>query len=254
MLNPKLNTREQPEVLQKIEDQLVTDYPNIFSQNPLSGERLRYARNHVVRLHCQGRTKQGYAKKRPRKSDHEGGMNPHAEILDLTMVDDSDEELPLPTSKPVSQQGGNSNPVDVITTSKPSMMNHRTTSASISQSAKTFSVPAQTIPETPTPSLSHPPACFPSRELNTGLNHIHHFLKSCSPPLGHLLARFVDLGFKSVDILKEVSCSWTKDERLELLGKLRTARSLHGGEVSELELFALERRFRKYFLETSKGM
>jgi hypothetical protein len=60
----------------------------------------------------------------------------------------------------------------------------------------------------------------------------------------------VDLGFKSVDVLKEVACRWTTDERLELLKKLQVPQGLSGGEISELELLVfLERRFQKYYLE-----
>jgi len=52
-----------------------------------------------------------------------------------------------------------------------------------------------------------------------GLNHIHYFLKSCSPSLGHLLSRFINLGFKSVGTLR--SGMQLDEERLELLKKLR---------------------------------
>jgi hypothetical protein len=67
----------------------------------------------------------------------------------------------------------------------------------------------------------------------------------------HLLSCFVNLGFKSVDILKEVACSWTGDEQLEILKKLRVPQ---GGEISELELIVLERRFQRYSLENSNSV
>ena len=83
-----------------------------------------------------------------------------------------------------------------------------------------------------------------------GLNQIHHFLKSCSPSLGYLLTRFVNIGFKSVDTLEEVACNWTEEERLKLLKKLRVSDE----EISELELIALETRFQKYHLEILNGL
>ena len=67
--------------------------------------------------------------------------------------------------------------------------------------------------------------------------------------MGHFLSRFVDLGFKSTDILEEVACRWSRTERLELLTKLRVAQGSVGESVSELELIALERRFQKYSSE-----
>jgi hypothetical protein len=107
----------------------------------------------------------------------------------------------------------------------------------------------------PNASASHPSASF--SQVNTGKtgpvppDRIHHFLKSCSPPLGYLVSQFVNLGFRTVVILTEVACQWTPDERLELLKKLQVPR---GGQVSELELLALERRFQKYRLEILASM
>jgi hypothetical protein len=101
------------------------------------------------------------------------------------------------------------------------------------------------------------PACSSSQGDNmgkAGLSHMYEFLKSCSPPLGHLLSRFVNLGFKSPDILKEVSSNLTRDERIEVLRKLQVPLGSQGGEVSEVELVALERRFQKYYLDISNGM
>ena len=50
--------------------------------------------------------------------------------------------------------------------------------------------------------------------------YIHNFLKSCSPSLGHLLFRFVDLGFHSPELLREVTNNWTENEWRELMNRL----------------------------------
>lgn len=95
------------------------------------------------------------------------------------------------------------------------------------------------------------PTNIPKVESQTkGPNHIRNFLKSCSPSLEHLLSQFVNVGFKSPEILKEVACRWSKDERLEVLRKLQVTE----GDVSELELIALERRFQKYSSEIHNGL
>ncbi len=83
-----------------------------------------------------------------------------------------------------------------------------------------------------------------SKSGSNELSHIHAFLSSCSPPLDHLLSRFVDLGFKSSSILLEVASNWTQEERHHLLMKL--SRGHNGAAVTELELAALEKKFSAY--------
>ena len=75
------------------------------------------------------------------------------------------------------------------------------------------------------------------------VKRIRSFLLSCSPPLGHLLSRFIDIGFTSTAILLEVASNWTKDERMELLKELPLGPN--GVPVTQLELMALERRFQR---------
>ena len=75
----------------------------------------------------------------------------------------------------------------------------------------------------------------------SSMSYIHHFLQDCSPPLDHLLSRFVDLGFQTQDILREVAHVWTSEERRELMGRL--APGPNGNKLTELELAALERGF-----------
>lgn len=83
-----------------------------------------------------------------------------------------------------------------------------------------------------------------SKSGSNELSHVHAFLSSCSPPLDHLLSRFVDLGFKSSSILLEVALNWTQEERHDLLMKL--SRGHNGAAVTELELAALEKKFSGY--------
>ena len=75
----------------------------------------------------------------------------------------------------------------------------------------------------------------------SSMTYIHHFLQDCSPPLDHLLSRFVDLGFQTHGILKEVAHVWTSEERRELMRRL--APGPNGNKMTELELAALERGF-----------
>jgi hypothetical protein len=74
------------------------------------------------------------------------------------------------------------------------------------------------------------------------ISHVHSFLRSCEPPLEHLLPRFFDLGFHSQGLLQVVACKWTTEERRELLRRLAPGPN---GEmtVTELELAALDRAF-----------
>jgi methylase of polypeptide subunit release factors len=109
------------------------------------------------------------------------------------------------------------------------------------------STPAQKPADPPT--VSHPPAHAKIDVGNEGLEQVQYFLKTCEPSLGHLFSLFVDLGFKSADILKTVTLNWARNDRLDLLRRLRVPQGLGGGEVSELELIALERRFQTYYLE-----
>jgi hypothetical protein len=134
----------------------------------------------------------------------------------------------------------------------PGKLEPRTYSMSTSQATDSSipsSVPEQKAPKDSASQPFEPP--LPPVNMGNQVDHIHHFLKSCSPSMEHLLSCFVNLGFRSVDILKEVACSWTGNERLEILKKLRVP---EGGQISELELIVLERRFQKYSLENLNGM
>jgi len=69
---------------------------------------------------------------------------------------------------------------------------------------------------------------------------VHQFLRNCAPSMEHLLYRFVEIGFQSLDKLQAVADFWTADERRDLLKRLPPS---NGKCITELELAALERGF-----------
>lgn len=151
-----------------------------------------------------------------------------------------------PSSKPKPRGEGNRKPLEVITPLTAPELKARTVVASTSHASASTFPSISTLNVSTFRPASHPTTqvqCSQSRK--DGKLYIHHFLKSCSPCMEHLFARFTDLGFSSVDVLNEVACNWTKDERLELLNMLPS----HDVKVSKLEIFALERRFQRYRLE-----
>jgi type II secretory pathway pseudopilin PulG len=76
------------------------------------------------------------------------------------------------------------------------------------------------------------------------MSYIHGFLQNCSPPLNHILSRFIDLGFRSPDTLSEVAHKWTMEERRDLMKRLGPGPD--GNKMTELELAALERGFQAF--------
>jgi hypothetical protein len=74
---------------------------------------------------------------------------------------------------------------------------------------------------------------------STGVTYIRTFLRNCIPSLEHILSRFIDLGFHSPNILRDVACYWTDNECRELMKQIAPGRN--GIRMTELELFALER-------------
>jgi hypothetical protein len=82
---------------------------------------------------------------------------------------------------------------------------------------------------------------FCTSSPSQSMSYIHHFLQNCSPPLDHLLSRFVDLGFQNQGILGEVAYNWKSEERRELMRRL--APGPMGKTITEVELAAFERGF-----------
>lgn len=76
---------------------------------------------------------------------------------------------------------------------------------------------------------------------SSSVSYIHNFLRNCSPSLEHLLSRFIDLGFHSQEILQEVACKWTDNDRRSLMTRL--APDLNGRKMTEVEMMALEKGF-----------
>jgi hypothetical protein len=83
-----------------------------------------------------------------------------------------------------------------------------------------------------------------SSDSTRSISSIHDFLQNCSPPLNHILSRFIDLGFQSPDMLREVAHKWTTEERRDLMKRL--APGPKGNRMNELELAALERGFQGF--------
>jgi len=85
----------------------------------------------------------------------------------------------------------------------------------------------------------------PDTTPGSSVSFIHRFLHDCSPPLDHLLSRFVDVGFQTPAILREVAEKWTTEERRELMKRVEPG--LNGKKITELELAALERGFQALY-------
>jgi hypothetical protein len=94
-----------------------------------------------------------------------------------------------------------------------------------------------------------PSSSSTSSDTTRTLLHIRRFLCKLSPPLEPILSRFIDLGFHSPEILREVANNWSADERRELLKRLAPGPS--GKMLTELEVFALERGFNALRRSTS---
>lgn len=65
---------------------LVEEFPNVF-YGPHSAERLPFARQAVIRQHCEQRSRLGFARKRPQNAEKENLVvdKPSDDVLDLTV-------------------------------------------------------------------------------------------------------------------------------------------------------------------------